>query len=275
MSRIVHLSDLHFGRVDPALETPLLDTVACLAPDLVVVSGDLTQRARRGQFAAARRFLDRLPGPVLCVPGNHDVPLENLLLRFLNPFGRYRRFINPDLEPVHSDDRMVVVGVNTVNRFAWQRGRIGRRRLARIAERFSGSGSKLRVGVLHHPLEHGPETAKRLTRGAGKALRAMSDCGADVVLSGHLHIASVQPFRSAPDLLFVQAGTGLSTRLRDRQGNAFNQLDYSGDRLRVLRWTSDPEQERAFTVAGESEWIRRETAWTQVPVKERVDKAER
>ena len=93
MRTIVHLSDIHFGRVDPRLVAPLVDAVRAAAPDLVAVSGDLTQRARRRQFEQARAFLDKLPPPILAVPGNHDVPLFNLPARFLDPFGGYRRHI--------------------------------------------------------------------------------------------------------------------------------------------------------------------------------------
>lgn len=236
MTRILHLSDLHFGRVDPALVEPLLDTAYRLAPDLTVVSGDLTQRARNRQFAAARRFLDRLPGHMLCIPGNHDTPLDNLVLRFFAPFRRYRRHIDAELEPVYRDETMVVAGVNSVNRFSWQRGRVGRRRLARLAQRMDGGPQGLRIAVMHHPLEHGPDVSKRLMRGAGRTLRHLSGRGANLVLSGHLHVASARPFRAAPDLLFVQAGTCLSTRLRHGQRNSFNLLDYAGGLLEVGTW---------------------------------------
>jgi len=100
MSTIAHLSDIHFGRVDSTVVDALIDTLTAVAPDLVALSGDLTQRARSGQFRAARRFLDRLPRPLLVVPGNHDVPLFNLAARFLDPFGGYQRHIQEDLEPV-------------------------------------------------------------------------------------------------------------------------------------------------------------------------------
>ena len=100
MRTIVHLSDLHFGRTDDALLTPLASVIAKLAPDLVAVSGDLTQRARTTEFQAARDFLDRLPEPQIIVPGNHDVPLHNVFTRFIGPLDKYRRYITGDLEPV-------------------------------------------------------------------------------------------------------------------------------------------------------------------------------
>ncbi|SFD13255.1 metallophosphoesterase family protein [Tropicimonas isoalkanivorans] len=261
MRRIVHLSDLHYGRVDARLEAPLLRTITDLAPDLVVVSGDLTQRARHEQFEDARRFLDALPGPVLTVPGNHDTPLDNLPVRLFRPFSRYKRYISKDLEPVHRDAEMVVAGVNTVNRFSWQRGKIGRGRLSRLSARLSGAAERLRVAVLHHPLEHGPQVNKRLMRGAADALEALSNCGADVVLSGHLHVAYAEPFRTADGLLFVQAGTGLSTRVRAGDGNSFNQLDHSGGRLKVVTWAASFTPAPVFAPAVTSAWERRGDVW--------------
>src|SRR4029077_8283305 len=111
MRTIVHLSDVHFGRVNATIVDPLEAAIRAIAPDLVTVSGDFTQRARRSQFRAARAFLDRLPTPQLVVPGNHDVPLFNLPARFLDPFGGYRRYISPDLEPAYQDDELIVVGL--------------------------------------------------------------------------------------------------------------------------------------------------------------------
>src|SRR5690242_8777714 len=99
MRTILHLSDLHFGRTDPALIDPLLAAAREIAPDVVVVSGDLTQRARRAEFAAARAFLDALPSPQIVIPGNHDVPLYDVFSRFFRRLDRYQRTITEDLEP--------------------------------------------------------------------------------------------------------------------------------------------------------------------------------
>lgn len=267
MRRIVHLSDLHFGRVDTALIDPLLSAVTDLKPDLTVVSGDLTQRARRGQFSAARAFLARLPGEVLCIPGNHDTPLDNLPVRLLSPFGRYRRFIHNELEPVYRDEVMVVAGVNTVNRFSWQRGRIGHRRLSRLAQRIALGGQPLRIAVLHHPLEHGPDTPKRLMRGADRTLHALAESGANLVLSGHLHVASARPFRAVPGLLFVQAGTSLSTRLRHGQHNTFNVLDYEDGKLDITTWEA-ADAVRGFHPAVPARWRHGPDGWQMISLVE-------
>src|SRR5258705_9934060 len=113
MRTIVHLSDLHFGRVDHDLLDPLIQSVVAIKPDLVAVSGDLTQRARSHQFREARAFLDRLPQPQIVVPGNHDVPLHNVFSRFLQPLEKYRRYITVDLQPFFTDEEIAVLGVNT------------------------------------------------------------------------------------------------------------------------------------------------------------------
>lgn len=223
MTRIVHLSDLHFGRTDPALLDRLHDAVAAATPDLVVISGDLTQRARVWQFDQARAFIDRLDVPVLSVPGNHDTPLDNLFLRFLAPWRRYRAAISVELEPVHAGPEVVILGVNSVNRFAWQQGKIPSRAINRAQAAFAEAGDATRIVVIHHPLEETPTGTKPVMDGAGEALDGFSQAGADIVLSGHLHATHIAPFQRRPGLLFVQAGT-LSTRTRG-QKNSFNILD--------------------------------------------------
>ena len=240
MNRLIHLSDLHFGRDRPELQDPLIETVNRLAPDLVVVSGDFTQRARDGQFERAAHFMDRLKPPTLSVPGNHDTPLDNLFLRFFRPFHRYKRHIDPNLEPTLRTDTMVVAGVNTVNRFSWQRGRLSGRTIRKMSAAFRDAGDRLRVAVLHHPLEHGPEVEKRLMRGAHETLTAMHDAGADMVLSGHLHQTVTRPFSIAPGCLFVQAGTGLSNRLRG-EDNMFNLIEANPHRVSVESWRAGDE----------------------------------
>ena len=253
--RVLHLSDLHFGRDRPELLRPLIETVNRIAPDLVVVSGDFTQRARLGQFRAARAFLDHLAPPWLAVPGNHDTPLDNLAVRLLSPWSRYRRYIAADLEPTWDDAEIAVAGVNTVNHLSWQRGRIDRHAVRRVCRAFGPhEAERTCIAVLHHPLEHGPEVEKRLMRGAREGLAAMGECGVDIVLSGHLHTSHARPFGEAHGVLFVQAGTGLSTRVRG-EPNDFNLLHLDGPRVRVERWIAegtrfDPAESAAFARDG-------------------------
>src|SRR5258708_15640865 len=153
MSRtIVHLSDIHFGTVDPTILAPLIAAVRAIAPHVVVVSGDLTQRARPAEFVEARAFLDRLPQPQIVVPGNHDVPLYNLYGRFVERLESYQRYITPDLEPEYVDDEVAVLGTNTARSLTWKGGRVNARQTARTNDWPHGLASGVtRTLVPHNP----------------------------------------------------------------------------------------------------------------------------
>jgi 3',5'-cyclic AMP phosphodiesterase CpdA len=154
MKTLVHLSDVHFGRTDEAVVAALIPLVHSLGPDLVVVSGDLTQRARPHEFRAARRFLDQLPGPQIVVPGNHDVPLYNVYQRFVQPLAKYRRFISADLEPYYVDGEIAVVGLNTARSLTFKGGRISEQQMERLRERLQPLDESLtKIVVTHHPFE--------------------------------------------------------------------------------------------------------------------------
>lgn len=262
MTRIVHISDLHFGRERPELLRPLIETLNQIAPDLVAISGDLTQRARPGQYRAARALIDALVAPVVSVPGNHDTPLHNPVERLLDPWGRYRRYISEDLEPAWIGSGVALRGVNTVNPLFWQRGHIRRRTLTRLCEAISADRGRLQIVMGHHPLEHLPGTAKQLASGARRALAALTDCGADVILSGHLHTWRAGPFRAFGGLLLVQAGTGLSTRLRD-EPNDFNLLAGGPDRLTVERFGADADGS-GFHMLGKSVFRKARGQWIEI-----------
>lgn len=239
MRRIAHLSDLHFGRDRPELLQPLLDAVNALRPDLVVMSGDLTQRAREDQFRAAAAFIKAVEAPVLSVPGNHDVPLDNLIWRLFLPWRRYKQWINPDLEPQFADAEIVVIGVNTVNRFVWQQGWFRSRALRRVSAAFAGGAHRrVHIVVAHHPLEHPDGEPKSLMRGAARGLRSLSDNGTDLVLSGHLHSWRAELFANVAGLasaLQVHAGTSLSDRMRG-EVNDFNLLEVERSKIIVHRY---------------------------------------
>ena len=238
MRRLVHVSDLHFGRDRPELLEPLLQAVNALGPDLVVISGDLTQRATALQFGAAAAFIRALQAPVLSVPGNHDVPLHNLAMRIFLPWRRYRHWISPDLEPAYADDEIVVIGVNTVNPIAWQRGWFTDHAIRRVCAAVDGSTSaRTHIVVAHHPMEHLSAERKSLMHGAAGGIQRLSECGVDVVLSGHLHSWRAEPFAfvaGRSSALQVHAGTGLSNRQRG-EVNDFNLLEIESDRITVCR----------------------------------------
>src|SRR4029453_7727630 len=193
MRAIVHLSDIHFGRLDPATVDPLRQAISRLAPDLLAVSGDLTQRARRHEFAAARSFLDSLPFKRLVVPGNHDVPLYDVFTRFVTPLAAYRHAITNDLSPVYRDEELIAVGVNTARSWTWGEGRINVRQVDDVVAQLSGVPHGLiRIVVTHHPfdLPEGVQEERLLGR-ARMAMAKLSSAGADLFLAGHLHISHI------------------------------------------------------------------------------------
>jgi 3',5'-cyclic AMP phosphodiesterase CpdA len=246
MRKIVHISDIHFGRVDYATVKPLVLAVNEVAPDLVVVSGDLTQRARASQFREARAFLDGLPGPQLVVPGNHDVPLYDIASRLLMPYRNYRRFVGEELEPAFADAEIVVQGINTSRSLALKNGRIDREQVEKAARRFAAAPpGSVKILVTHHPLDLPRRFAgDLLVGGAAEAVGALAKVGVDVLLAGHYHIAHTGdtvtrypiPGFSA---LVVHAGTTTSSRLRD-ETNSFNLLAIDGRRISIDRFTWRP-----------------------------------
>jgi 3',5'-cyclic AMP phosphodiesterase CpdA len=229
MRTIVHLSDLHFGRVNPSLLDPLLTVVRDVAPDVVAISGDLTQRARSYQFQQARSFLDALPKPQIVVPGNHDIPLHNLFARFLEPLTKYKLYITDDLQPVYEDEEVAIVGVNTARSLTFKGGRINETQVSRLREKFCSFGEEVvKVVVSHHPFDLPEGHHERdLVGRAQMAMTGLAECGADLFLAGHLHISHTGHTKRynihGYSALVVQAGTATSTRERG-EVNSFNLL---------------------------------------------------
>jgi 3',5'-cyclic AMP phosphodiesterase CpdA len=242
MRTLLHLSDLHFGRVDESLLEPLRTFAEKLAPQLVVVSGDLTQRARRIEFQQARHFLDSLPVPQIVVPGNHDVPLHNVISRFASPREKYRQLICDDLQPVFTDDEIGVIGIDTSRSLTLKNGRINTEQIARLRAAFDAMPTSLtRVVVSHHPFDL-PESyaAGDLVGRARMAMEAFADCRVDLLLAGHLHASHAGDTSDRyPDhdhsTLVVQAGTATSTRGRG-EPNSFNVIGIEPARITVRRY---------------------------------------
>ena len=263
MSRILHLSDPHFGTVDARLVEPFLALAHRLKPDLCVVSGDLTQRARAGQFGAARAFIARLPGPVLVVPGNHDMPLRNLPVRLLAPFAGYHRAFGPETEPQVTLPDAVVQGVNTANPLVWKSGRLRAASVTRLTRAFAPAPPGLwRVAVMHHaPVPAADGTAADIADPAG-TLAALARAGADVVLSGHTHMPHAGFAATAAGVLFLQVGTALSTRLKTGT-NDVALVTLGQGQVTVDSWLSPPGVS-AFSPGPTLTYTRPQAAWQKL-----------
>jgi 3',5'-cyclic AMP phosphodiesterase CpdA len=270
MRIIAHLSDLHFGRIDEATVGPVVRTVAALDPDLVAVSGDLTQRAREEQFRRAREFLDALPRPQVIVPGNHDVPLYRVWERFLAPLDKYRRYITEDLEPFYSDDEIAVVGVNTARSLTFKNGRINHRQVEKIRGHLCAFADDVtKIVVTHHPFDApAGHDARDLVGRAARAMDALARCGADLLLAGHLHVSSTghtaERYKiKGHSALVVQAGTATSTRHRG-EANSFNVVRVKHPHVNVERLTWQPERGE-FTPSSSETFQHTPDGWTRLP----------
>lgn len=258
MSRIVHISDLHFGREQGELVTVLEEQIRGLAPDLIVASGDLTQRARRPELGAAMAFIARLPPPVLVVPGNHDIPGVTPM-RFLDPWRGWLRHFPHGLEPVIQTPGLLAVGANSTRCWGpyldWSRGRLGRPQIDRLATHVATGERRLRVLAVHHPLLL---SAACLHRGfVGRrdlALERFREAGLDLVLSGHVHLGYCGVVCG---IVVAHAGTSVSSRLAG-EANSFNLVvgDRSALAVEAWHWQGD-----SFVPKSRSHFSRTPAGW--------------
>ena len=265
MRTVVHLSDLHFGRIDPAILAPLAAFVGEVKPNLVAISGDLTQRARTAEFVAARAFLASLPFPQVVVPGNHDVPLHNPFARFARKLDRYQRYITTDLQPVFCDEEMVVVGVNTARAFTWKDGRINHRQLAQLRATMNKARSaRTKIVVTHHPFDLPAGASGRVVGRSRLGIKTLAECGVDLLLAGHFHIADTGHTAKRYQLpgysaLVVSSGTSTSTRGRG-QPNSLNVIRIDAPNLTIERRIWRPAS-RVFDILSVEQFRRAENQW--------------
>ena len=237
MRTVIHVSDLHFGSIlQPTLE-PLLEIIWSLKPDLVIVSGDLTQRAKVEQFREAAAFIARMPLPRIVVPGNHDIPLYDVLRRFVAPLERYKEFITTDLSPVYFDDALAVIGINSARSLTFKGGTLDEQQVADAAALFHKmEKGQTKIVVAHHPLDIPVGlSGVSVVHGAEMAVKAFARCGVDLFLGGHLHLihqASAEIFQPGYCATILQAGTATSTRARG-EPNSFFAFRIDGERIEV------------------------------------------
>lgn len=261
MTLLVQISDTHFGTERAPVVDALVRMVREQAPGLVVLSGDITQRARRSQFRAARAFVERLGVPVtLAIPGNHDIALFNVAARLLRPYANHRRAFGPELEPSFESDSLLVVTVNTTRSYLHEKGAVSARQIARVAKRLEGaSEAQLRIVVTHQPVcVTRPEDRPDLLHGHERAVRRWAAAGADLILGGHIHLPFVQPLHETHPGLprrvwAVQAGTAVSARVRHEAGNSVNLIrcvaGSAPRRCVVERWDFQAPTQRFAPVA--------------------------
>jgi 3',5'-cyclic AMP phosphodiesterase CpdA len=248
MTTLLQISDAHFGTEQEPVVQALLEMARDAAPALVVLSGDITQRARRSQFNAARRFVEQLkPRALLAIPGNHDIPLFNLAARAFMPYANYARAFGENLEPVFDAAHLLVIGVNTTRPRRHKDGELSPEQIERVSQRLRGAAAgQLRIVVVHQPvLAIRASDEDNLLNGYRQAVPAWAAAGGDIIMGGHIHLPYVRSMRTAfPDLRrdiwTVQAGTSMSSRIRDGIANSVNLLRCDGARsprqCAVERW---------------------------------------
>lgn len=268
MKNIVHISDLHFGTVEIDIAEGIIKDINNLGPDLLIVSGDLTQRARKHQYRQAKFFLDKLSYRKIVIPGNHDIPLFNLFARFLRPLTNYKNIVTTDLSPYYQDEMIAVIGINTARSLTWKSGRISIEQIDIIKQKLcSIDNSIFKIIVTHHPFIPPPgDPGIKLVRRSARALQIIDKCSVDLLLAGHLHHGydgDVKPFYPSHNssIISIQAGTAISNRVR-KDPNAYNfiRADKNEIIISIREWSGKVfEESRLIRYhKGSRQWLKEE-----------------
>ena len=248
MTRLLQISDMHFGTEQPDVVAALTALSRKKNPDVLVVSGDITQRATRQQFSRAKAFCDSLGiAQTISLPGNHDIPLFNLFSRVVRPYAAYRRAFGQALEPELLTPSLCVLTVNTTRWWRHKNGEVSKAQIERVCRQLSrASARQLRIVVVHQPVHVlRPQDEHDRLRGWQAAVRAWAAAGADIVMGGHIHLPYVCELSSTVSgldrrLWCVQAGTAVSSRIRREAPNSVNLVQYTactdGPLCTVERW---------------------------------------
>jgi 3',5'-cyclic AMP phosphodiesterase CpdA len=238
MASLLQISDAHFGTEQPPVVAALLALARQLEPRLVVFSGDITQRARTAQFAAAAEFVKQLPcRDIVVIPGNHDIPLYNVMARAFNPYEGFKRAFGENLEPEFASEEFRVICVNTTRPKRHKDGEVSAEQIARVSELLRNARrEQLRIVVVHQPVHViRTQDIENLLHGHIEAVRQWSEAGADIVMGGHIHLPYVRALNDHivglhRKVWAVQAGTAVSHRVRHEAPNSVNVLRYqAGD----------------------------------------------
>lgn len=260
MSVLLQISDTHFGTEQPPVVEALLRLANEVRPAVVVLSGDVTQRARRVQFDAARDFVKRIAtAAVVVIPGNHDIPLFNVVARLFYPYAGFERVFGTQLEPEWEDDDIKVIGVNTTRASRHKDGEVSAEQILRVSQRLAtATDRQLRIVVTHQPVHvlRGSEIHNRL-HGHHEAIKAWSDAGADIIMGGHIHLPYIAPLQEHYSDVrrrcwVVQAGTAVSYRVRARHPNSVNIITRADAKTAFAeRWDYSAEREQFHRVTVE------------------------
>lgn len=252
--RIAHLSDPHFGTILPGVREGLLTTLADLKPDLILLTGDITQRARRWQFREAKEFTNQLrPTPIIAVPGNHDIPLYNLPVRLLDPYRGFRKLFKDQLEKdfVHGD--VLVTGLNSTSRWRHVQGAFDLCHLERRLK-MEKPKAKVHIAAFHHPMDcTKPQDEKNLLKGGKKVIHIFDTHCVDLIIGGHIHdpyvaLSTVRYPGTKRTMVIGVAGTCTSWRIRPGAPNSFNFIEVNTQaepRLTITRF--DQRENLRFT----------------------------
>ncbi len=238
--KIIHLSDLHFGTEKDNIINKLLDSLNQAKPDLTIISGDFTQRAFTQEFQKTKDFLNNLPCPAFCVPGNHDIPAYNLIERFFEPYQKYQNFINKDLCPVYENEKIKLAGLNSARRalphWNWANGTISAEQRARLDRFFypPPNDTRWKICTFHHPIHKVDTMPLDVTVFGRKAtLKKIQDLKIDLVLTGHVHHASITTLgNDTHQTVYLSASTALSNRTRDQE-NGFNLITLTKNTMTI------------------------------------------
>lgn len=265
MKKIVHISDLHFGRTDKRASSSILDIIDSLSPDLTVVSGDLTQRARSSQFAQASDFLEKIDSPKIVIPGNHDISLHNFYKRFFKPLKAFTVYISDEEYPLYVDDEIAFIGVNSARSLAFKNGRLRSEQIKHVKKIFRESNPDLLRGiVIHHNFIPQSRSEEASISNGPLFFDEITSCGVDVILCGHHHHGSVAHaehyYAYSGSTLVISAGTAISRRVRG-EPNSFNYLELEEKKIFVRHYEFTQGK---FKLAGSHLFLQKNTAWQKI-----------
>ena len=264
---IAHCSDIHFGKIaHTEVVSALVDDINAREVNLVAISGDLTQRARTGEFQAAVAMMEQFEAPTLVVPGNHDVyPWWHPFKRLTAPLHRYRRLVQRDLAPTHIEPEVAVLGLSSPHGATVKSGRLRARELDTMRTFFDEYDARFRVLVVHHHLTRLEQLGRHdIIGNADEALTTAAQARVDLMLCGHLHISHIEPVDIVSDrgaahhrMVVASAGTATSSRGRrsNRGVNFYNVIRIRPDTFSIEERRYQPDAS-AFSEAGTTSFER-------------------